>query len=107
MEQSRIKAMKQQIADAIKRNDEWAKTPEGREFDARLRFANNLAIAMKHKKMTQADLCAAIGMKQPQMSRIMAGEENIGLLVLDRIADGLGIDPSRLVRKPKETVSVE
>lgn len=104
MEQGKLNSMKARIADALKRNDEWAKTPEGREFDARLRFANNLTALMKRKKMTQADLCAAIGMKQPQLSRIMAGEENIGLLVLDRIAEGLGVDPSRLVRKPKETV---
>jgi DNA-binding Xre family transcriptional regulator len=107
MEQGKLKTMKKRIAAAMKRNDEWANTPEGREFDARLRFANNLAVAMKRKKMTQADLCAAINMKQPQMSRIMAGEENIGLTMLDRIAGGLGIDPSRLVRKPKEPVGAE
>lgn len=105
MDQGRLKEMKKKIAQTIKRNDEWAETSEGQEFDARLRFANNLATVMKSKKITQADLCAAIDMKQPQLSRIMAGEENIGLLLLDRIAAGLGVDPSRLVRRAKATAS--
>lgn len=99
--------LQMRIKRVLKRNDEWAETLDGREIDARLRFANNLAIVVKRKKMTQSELCAAIGMKQPHLSRIMAGEENIGLTLLDRIADGLGVDPSRLVRRPKEPVEAK
>ncbi len=38
MDQGKVKEMKLKIAQTIKRNDEWAKTPEGREFDARIRL---------------------------------------------------------------------
>ncbi len=99
--------LRMRIKRSIASNDEWANTEEGQEYDFRLNFANRLAAQMKTKKMTQADLCAAIGMKQPQLSKIMAGSENLTFGTVMRLARGLGVTPYALLqkhrgRKPRE-----
>jgi DNA-binding Xre family transcriptional regulator len=99
--------LRMRIKRSIERNDAWAETDEGQEFDFRLNFANRLAAQMKAKKMTQADLCAAIDMKQPQLSKIMAGGENLTFGTVLRLARGLGVSPYALVQKhrPRKTAA--
>lgn len=98
--------LRMRIKRSIERNDEWAKTEEGQEYDFRLNFANRLAVQMKLKKMTQADLCAVIDMKQPQLSKIMAGGENLTFGTVMRLARGLGVSPYCLVQKHRPRKNV-
>ena len=42
MDQKRMKELKKRIAEIHKQSDEWAKTPEGREFDLRMVFVYNV-----------------------------------------------------------------
>jgi DNA-binding Xre family transcriptional regulator len=99
--------LRMRIKRSIERNDAWAKTDVGQEFEFRLNFANRLTVQMKVKKMTQAGLCVAIGMKQPQLSKIMAGGENLTFGTVLRLARGLGVSPYALVQKhrPRKTMA--
>ncbi len=99
---SEAEELRMRIKRSIKRNDEWAETEEGQEYDFRLNFANRLAARMKARRMTQSDLCAAIGMKQPQLSRIMAGGENLTFGTVMRLARGLGASPYSLLQKHRK-----
>jgi len=47
--------------------------------------------------MTQAQLAAAIGVSQPRIAEIEAGDANPRLLTLSRIAHALGITLSELL----------
>ena len=91
--------LRMRVKRSIESNDEWARTEEGQEYDFRLNFANRLAVQMKTKKMTQAELCVAIGMKQPQLSRIMGGGENLTFGTVMRLARGLDVSPYSLLQR--------
>jgi transcriptional regulator with XRE-family HTH domain len=91
--------MREMAAEIRRRNEAFAKTPEGEEFDLRLEFTANLLRALKARRITQAEFCRKIGMKPPQFTRIVQGDMNITLTMVGRIAKGLGVHPSRLFRK--------
>ena len=103
MAKSEIEEMRERAKRIIKTSEEWAETPEGRDHEFRLRFARNLAAALKSRKLTNMAFCEIIGMKHPQLSRIIQGDENITMAMGRRIADGLGIDPGRLYQKPRKS----
>ena len=94
--------MKSRAKRIIERAKNWADTPEGRDHELRLEFSRNLAKALKVRKLTNQAFCNTIGMKHPQFSRIIQGDENITLAMVRRISDGLGVHPSRLFQKPRK-----
>ncbi len=86
----------------VRRSEEWSETPEGRDHEFRLNFSRNLAKALKAKKLTNIAFCQRIGMKNPQFSRIIQGDENITLALIRRIAEGLDVPADRLFRERKK-----
>ncbi|MDR1613509.1 MAG: helix-turn-helix domain-containing protein [Planctomycetota bacterium] len=94
--------MKARAKRIINRSKQWAETPEGKDHEFRLNFSRNLAKALKGRKMTNQALCDRIGMKHPQFSRIIQGDENITMALIRRIADGLDMPADRLFRKSRE-----
>lgn len=101
MDKNRVAELKRMIAESRKHSEEFAKTPEGKELDLRMDFATNLLKALKAKKMTKADFCRKIGMKAPQFTRIIQGDENITMRMISRIADGLDVPAARLFKTPR------
>ncbi len=100
MDKDKLARMKRMVDESRKQAEEFSKTPEGRELDLRMDFAVNLLKTLKRKKMTQADFCRLIGMKPPQFTRIVQGDENITMRMISRIADGLGVPAAKLFKAP-------
>ncbi len=86
----------------VRQSEEWSETPEGKDHEFRLNFSRNLAKSLKAKKMTNIAFCQRIGMKNPQFSRIIQGDENITLALIRRIAEGLDIPAGRLFKERKK-----
>ena len=104
MAKSKIDRMREMAEEIQRRNEEFAKTPEGEELDLRMEFATKLLKIMKAKRMTKTDLCERLGMKAPQFTRIIQGDANITLTMIGRIAKGLNVAPSRLL--PSERLAI-
>lgn len=97
-----VTELKRMAAKVRQQAEDYAKTPEGEELGLRMEFAIDLLKAIKARKMTQADFCRKIGMKSPQFARIIQGNENITLAMVNRLARGLGVRPQiRFKRIPK------
>ena len=103
MGKSEMTAMKARAKRILEGAKNWAETPEGKDHEFRLNFSRNLAKALKTRKMTNQALCDRIGMKHPQFSRIIQGDENITMALIRRIAEGLDMPADRLFKQPKET----
>lgn len=56
---------------------------------------------VRASKMTQQELEAATGLTVQRIRRIERGQVNITIDTLGRLADALGVSPSRLLRKAK------
>lgn len=97
MAKSKIDRMREMAAEIQRRSEEFAKTPEGEDFDIQMEFATKLLKAMKTKRITKAELCERIGMKPPQFTKIIQGEANVTITMIGRIAKGVGVPPSRLM----------
>jgi antitoxin component HigA of HigAB toxin-antitoxin module len=97
MAKSKIDLMREMAAEIQRRNEEFAKTPEGEDFDIQMEFATKLLKTMKTRRMTKTDLCERIGMKAPQFTKIIQGEANVTITMIGRIAKGVGVPPSRLM----------
>jgi antitoxin component HigA of HigAB toxin-antitoxin module len=100
----KVDDLKATLKGIVKRSEQWAETPEGKDHEFRLNFSRNLAKALKARKLTNIAFCNRIGMKNPQFSRIIQGDENITLALIRRISEGLDMPADRLFRKPRETV---
>jgi len=50
------------------------------------------------KKMSQGDICRKLDMDRSYMSAIEAGKKNITLVVLEKLANALGVPVSNLVK---------
>jgi antitoxin component HigA of HigAB toxin-antitoxin module len=100
-------AMKVRAKRIIEDAKKWAETPEGKDHEFRLNFSRNLAKALKARKMTHQALCNKIGMKHPQFSRIIQGDENITMALIRRIAEGLDMPADRLFKQPRETAGTK
>jgi DNA-binding Xre family transcriptional regulator len=102
-----IAEMKRMAAEVRRRGREYAKTEEGQELELRMEFAASLLKTLRAKKMTNAEFCRKIGMKSPQFSRIIQGDENITLAMVSRIVGALGYHPEikfkRIHREPAGT----
>jgi hypothetical protein len=99
-----MKTLKEKIAFAHKRDEEFGKTPEGRALDNRMLVSRNIIALLKYRKMTQSGFCERIGMKLAQFNRIVMGDENITVFTATRIADGFGVHISRLYQKPRKSL---
>lgn len=102
MDKKPLRTLKDKIAYAHKRDDEFSKTPEGRALDNRMLVSRNIIALLKYRKLTQSEFCETIGMKLAQFNRIVMGDENITVLTATRIADGFGVHISRLYQKPRK-----
>lgn len=102
MEKKRGMTVKDKIALAHKRNEEFGNTPEGRALDNRMLISRNIIALLKSHKVMQSEFCERIGMKLSQFNRIVMGDENITVLTATRIADGFGVHISRLYQKPRK-----
>jgi antitoxin component HigA of HigAB toxin-antitoxin module len=96
--------LKATLRSIVQQSEEWAQTPEGKDHEFRLNFSRNLAKALKARKMTNQALCNRIGMKHPQFSRIIQGDENITMALIRRIAEGLDMPADRLFKPPRKSL---
>jgi transcriptional regulator with XRE-family HTH domain len=97
----------EQLRDDPQFRAEWQRTALGRAV------AVALVRYRAERDLSQRDVAQLLGMKQPQVARLEAGEINPGMATLMRIAAGLGIEftidvrPSRakarLVTKKAQT----
>lgn len=63
-------------------------------------IALNAQRIRKMKGLTQEEFCVKADLSQAQLSRIENGRINIGLDLLERLAMGLEVSPSELVKNP-------
>src|SRR5215217_3260583 len=69
--------------------------------DLRARFGANLRAARLKARLTQAQLAAATGIRQTDISEIEGGARNTTLETMGRLAAALGIDVRKLLAPPK------
>jgi len=50
------------------------------------------------KRMSQGDICRAIDMDRSYMSAIESGKKNITLIVLEKLANALGVSVDELLK---------
>jgi antitoxin VapB len=70
------------------------------------RIAINVREARTNARLSQRDLCKLCGMSQAYVSQVEAGNWNIGILNLSRIARVCGIDLVDLVKEPSPAINV-
>jgi ribosome-binding protein aMBF1 (putative translation factor) len=84
----------------LRSNDDIAaeelRNPEVRREYERTAFANAVAIrVIRHRSehgLSQTALARQLGMRQPAIARLEAGDHEPSLTMLARLAEGLGID---------------
>lgn len=69
-------------------------------MNVRERVGLNLQRLRRGKKVSQEELAHRAKIHQTYLSGVERGRRNPSLLVLERIAKGLGVDVEDLVRKP-------
>ena len=81
-------------ADAV-HQDDLANDPDYRREYLETRFANQVAIQVIRWRtehgLTQTKLAEMLGMRQPNIARLEAGEHTPSLDTLSRLSSGLGI----------------
>lgn len=97
-----VAELKRKAAKVRRQAAAYAETPEGRELGTRMEFATNLLKVLRAKKLTQSEFCRRIGMKTPQFSRIVQGNENVTLNMITRISNALEVHPGRLLQKSRK-----
>jgi len=74
------------LFEAAERHDEyWTER-------AIIEFTENLSLWMESKKISQADLAAAMGVSQPYISRVLKGNVNFTLATMTKLARALGAE---------------
>jgi transcriptional regulator with XRE-family HTH domain len=63
----------------------------------RLILGRNIKIARERANLSQRDLCATTGISQSYLSRVEAGEWNIGIDNIAKIASAVGLAPHELL----------
>ncbi len=64
------------------------------------RFIHNTNALREARGLTIQALADAIGMQRPDLSNLLNGKHSPSLLTLERIAEGLGVDPVELITEP-------
>lgn len=71
-------------------------------LDLRGRVARNLALIRQRRGVTFEVLGALSGLHWRHLQKIEAGESNVTLVTLARLADGLGVDALELMSRRTE-----
>ena len=64
-----------------------------------IKLGKNIKRIREQKKMSQGDICRALGFDRAQMSNIEAGKGNPTLSTIEKIAQALGVGSSDLLKK--------
>lgn len=64
-----------------------------------IKLGENIRRIREEKKMSQGDICRALGFDRAQMSNIEAGKGNPTLSTIEKIAQALGITSDELLKK--------
>jgi|TARA_B100000745_G_scaffold48410_1_gene29041 transcriptional regulator with XRE-family HTH domain len=62
------------------------------------KFGANLKKIRLEKKMSQGDICRALGVDRGYISNLESGKRNPTLATIKRIADALGVSVDRLLK---------
>lgn len=62
------------------------------------KLGKNIKNIRERKKMSQNDICWAVGLYRAQMSDIEAGKGNLTLATIERIVQALGVSSDELLR---------
>jgi transcriptional regulator with XRE-family HTH domain len=63
-----------------------------------IKLGKNIKHIRERKKMSQGDICRALGFDRAQMSNIEAGKGNPTLFTIEKIAQALGVSSDELLR---------
>lgn len=63
-----------------------------------IKLGNNIKRIRERKKMSQGDICRALGFDRAQMSNIEAGKGNPTLATIEKIAQALGVSSDELLK---------
>lgn len=69
-------------------------------MDLRRTFAANVTRLRAEKGLSQEDLAYEVGMNRAHLSEIETGKAYVGLEILGKIADALGVEGADLLKKP-------
>lgn len=64
-----------------------------------IKLGKNIKQIREQKKMSQGDICRALGFDRAQMSNIESGKGNPTLFTIEKIARALGVTSDELLRK--------
>jgi transcriptional regulator with XRE-family HTH domain len=63
-----------------------------------IKLGKNIKRIRERKKMSQGDICRALGFDRAQMSNIEAGKGNPTLATIEKIAQVLGVASDKLIK---------
>ncbi|MEI6588268.1 MAG: helix-turn-helix transcriptional regulator [Candidatus Moraniibacteriota bacterium] len=63
-----------------------------------IKLGKNIKRIRERKKMSQGDICRALGFDRAQMSNIEAGKGNPTLSTIEKIAQALGVSSGELLK---------
>lgn len=63
-----------------------------------IKLGTNIKRIRERKKMSQGDICRAVGFDRAQMSNIEAGKGNPTLATIEKIANALGVSADELIK---------
>ena len=63
-----------------------------------IKLGKNIKSIREQKKMSQGDICRALGFDRAQMSNIESGKGNPTLATIEKIAQALGIASDELLK---------
>jgi ribosome-binding protein aMBF1 (putative translation factor) len=69
---------------------------------SRLALARNVLVLRTRRGITQTQLAAELGVKQPRVAEIEAARANVQLDTLDRLPRVFGVEPCALLRAEKK-----
>ena len=65
---------------------------------ASVKLGKNIRLIREKKKMSQGDICRALGFDRAQMSNIEGGKGNPTLATIEKIAQALGVASDELLK---------
>lgn len=66
-------------------------------------FASNVRRLRAEHKLSQEALADEVGMDRSYLSTVETSATNIGLDLLEKIAEALGVEPADLLKKPSKS----
>ena len=74
-------------------------------MDLRQLFATNLRRIRHQRKLSQERLAHGAGVDRAYMSRVERAVTYVGLEIIGKLADVLGVDPVEFFRRPSRTTA--